>query len=262
MKKQSSWIEDKYNKLIENATSPERIDFILSQQLRMDGVRPGSVTYDLIKRKADERKNKLKSGGAMNKQILKKLARLANHLDKKGAYKEAQYVDGIIKEAQRPAWVDSPESAAGEGNVAAVGKGRSRNTMQARSKAMSHGRGQIAQIGGEVRMAQPKQFWKDPADGTIYALMVAPKGGVSRAPQQRPGGMVQAPQSAVPGTSPAPTPQTKPSGEMRTVSMGGFVVQFGNGFYEMRKGSSVVATGTYSDKNDLKAQVKAVMSEG
>lgn len=62
MNKRSSWIEDKYNGLIEKATSPERIDFILGQQLRMDGVKPGSVTYDLIKRKADERKNKLKSG--------------------------------------------------------------------------------------------------------------------------------------------------------------------------------------------------------
>ena len=99
MKKQSSWIEDKYDKLIEKATSPERIDFILSQQLRMDGVRPGSVTYDLIKRKADERKNKLKGGAIMNKQMIRKLASLADKLDKKGAYKEAEYIDGIIKMA-------------------------------------------------------------------------------------------------------------------------------------------------------------------
>jgi len=96
MKKQSSWIEDKYDKLIEKATSPERIDFILSQQLRIDGVRPGSVTYDLIKRKADERKNKLKGGAIMNKQMIRKLVSLANRLDKKGLYKEANEIDAIF----------------------------------------------------------------------------------------------------------------------------------------------------------------------
>ena len=42
----------------------------------------------------------------MNKQIIRKLAKLANQLDAKGLYKEADEVDGLIKAAENPNDID------------------------------------------------------------------------------------------------------------------------------------------------------------